>query len=250
MAVVGADFLITYQSNAYNTVFAALYTLFFIVHLFVRAYEYALPEKKIAEINKNLEATVEKRTEELTKANQILRELSIRDALTQAYNRMFFETEITEALEKYHDAQEKVDSIHLCIFDLDDFKQINDTFGHNIGDAQLIETVELARKLMPDDVVISRIGGEEFTLLFQNYTHEKALALVESLRKNLEEMSAKEGRTTGSFGLTYATSQVDRKTLFVLADECLYHSKSNGKNCITHNLFGQREIATRSVNQD
>lgn len=238
LLVMSADVLMMHRSIRLATLFLSLYSLFFIVHLFVRAYEYALPEKKIIEINKNLEETVAKRTAEITSANEILRELSIRDTLTKVYNRMYFENELTSNLEEFRNCQDYIKSIHLCIFDLDNFKGINDTYGHNTGDNQLIETMELAQKIMPEDVIISRIGGEEFTFLFLSYEDDKVLALIEKMRQGLEELSHREDRTTGSFGISRALPSHDRKLFFVKADECLYYSKEHGKNCITKD-FGQ-----------
>lgn len=242
--------ILTMNSTIHTNHFLlANYCIFFIVHLFVRAYEYALPEKKIAEINRNLEATVAERTEKLTTANQILKEVSVRDALTKAHNRMFFEEELNKALSEFHHHQaEEPLRIHLCIFDLDNFKQINDQFGHNTGDEQLIETIEMAQSIMPADVLISRIGGEEFTFLFREREEQEILELLEQMRCALEYRAQEtEGRTTGSFGLTRATVFCDRKTFFIQADQCLYYSKQHGKNCITHDFSGELSIADKTT---
>ncbi len=249
VGVIAVDLLTMHSTEQNSYILLACYCLFFIVHLFVRAYEYSLPEKRIAEINRNLEATVAERTEKLTRANEFLQELSSKDALTKAYNRMYFEDALLKALEEYHHHQaEEPLRIHLCIFDLDNFKQINDHFGHSVGDEQLVETIELAKKVMPEDVLISRIGGEEFTFLFREKEEEEVLQLVEQVRCGLEKRAEEqEGRTTGSFGVTAATVFCDRKTFFIQADECLYYSKQHGKNCITHDFTGELTIARKTT---
>ncbi|MFI3253741.1 MAG: diguanylate cyclase [Eubacteriales bacterium] len=249
MVIIAVDIITLHHFFMAKTFLLSQYCLFFLIHLFVRAYEYALPEKKVAEINRNLETTVAERTAELTRANQVLKDLSTRDALTNAYNRMYFEEMILHALEQFHHNQgEEPLKIYLCIFDLDNFKQINDHFGHNTGDEQLIETIKMAQDLMPEDVVVSRIGGEEFTFLFQHYEAKVVLDYIEKMRCALEARAQEqEGRTTGSFGVTQATVFSDRKTFFVHADECLYYSKQHGKNCITHDFSGEHEIIAKTT---
>lgn len=247
LLIIAVDLYNASRSTELQRLLLMLYSAIFIIHLFVRAYEYALPEKQIIEINRTLEETVAKRTEELTNANQVLRNLSTKDPLTNAYNRLHFETELADYLESYNNQDVKVENLYLCVFDLDNFKEINDNFGHGTGDEQLVETIQLATKVLPEDVVISRIGGEEFTLLFINYSPEEVMAEVEKVRFGLEEMTQKEGRTTGSFGISQAKLHGDRKTLFVSADKCLYFAKAQGKNCIATDLSGTLSIATKPM---
>lgn len=208
------------------------YMIFFIIHLIIRAYEYRLPYLKVAKLNEDLEKTVEERTSELRETNEILRNLTERDALTNAYNRLYFEEQLLMYLEEFQCNKRK--AIHLCIFDLDNFKVINDTYGHIVGDDQLIETVQLMNETVPENVIISRIGGEEFTLLFLDDTDEHVLEVVEQVRYGLEEMAKEENRTTGSFGVSKVKNGITRKDLFAKTDQCLYYSKEHGKNRITY----------------
>lgn len=238
MLVGAIDVLLINSSSQYKSTLLGMYILFVLQHLFVRAYEYALPLKQIAETNKNLEKTIAERTKELIQTNQVLRDLSIRDSLTNAYNRMYFENEFLDYLEKFHSQWEEITSLHLCIFDLDNFKQINDNYGHATGDTQLKKVIEITSQELPDEVVTSRIGGEEFTLLFPNYDDQQVLESVETIRLALERLSRRQGRTTGSFGVTRAGADSDKKSVFVQADECLYYSKAHGKNCISHDFQG------------
>lgn len=233
--------IITYDVMTLNTyprneaVVVLGYVIFFIMHFFVRAYEYMIPFKEVEKHNEGLELAVQERTQQLMEANEILREVNIKDGLTKAYNRLHFEEELDEILERYKN-ESNTEGLYLCIFDLDNFKRINDTFGHSVGDEQLIELVKLCVKLLPKDVKVSRIGGEEFTLLFDGYYEDSVLKNVESVRIGLEKVSSANGRTTGSFGLAKYKAGDTRKTFFVNADRCLYHSKENGKNCISHDF--------------
>lgn len=225
----GISFLDLITMNHYprnNALLVSLYSIFFMIHFFVRGFMYRKLYDLIEQCNEELECTVAMRTQELVVANQELKNLVVKDPLTKVYNRMYFEELIDQCIE------ENTSQLHLCIFDLDNFKSINDTFGHQVGDEQLLEVVEISLRCIPEDVTISRIGGEEFTLLFQDYKDERVLAAVEILRMNLENASTNIGRTTGSFGVTKQEKGDTRKSLFVRADECLYEAKEKGKNTV------------------
>lgn len=226
----------TYPRN--ETVIVLGYVIYFIIHFFVRAYEYIMPFKEIEKHNEGLELAVYERTQQLMEANEILREMNVKDGLTKAHNRLYFEELLEERLEEYKQ-EDKTEGLYLCIFDLDNFKTINDTYGHSAGDDQLIELVKVVASIVPQEVKVSRIGGEEFTLLFDGYYEDIVVKNVEAIRMALEELSVKEGRTTGSFGLTKYRTEDTRKTFFVNADKCLYHAKANGKNCISHDFEGE-----------
>lgn len=226
----------TYPRN--NAFIVINYSIFFLMHFFIRAYEYSLPIVEIEKHNENLEVVVAERTEQLSKANEVLREMNIKDSLTKCYNRLYFEelliSEIAEVIKG--DLQE---DLHLCIFDLDNFKRINDTFGHSVGDDQLTEAIQVLLYELPSEVVISRIGGEEFTLLFKGLNNMMVVSIVEHARHLLEKLSEKEGRTTGSFGVTKLALTDTKKDFFIKADQCLYHAKENGKNCVSYNFYGE-----------
>lgn len=240
LGVVAVDIFFVPHIINMKTLMAALYGLFLIVHLFIRAYEYALPEKKLAEVNKNLEETIARRTKELVETNKALTELSIRDSMTKLYNRLHFEAVLEQSIALVEQEGTSTKNIHLCLFDLDNFKQINDNFGHNVGDDQLKDVARLLLDLLPQEVLFSRIGGEEFTLLFENMTDEEAISWVERARRAIEILAEQEGRTTGSFGLCRYGQGMGRKDFFVEADDCLYHSKNKGKNCVTYNVRGEK----------
>lgn len=207
------------------------------LHIIVRAYEFRLPYLEIESINTGLEEEIERRTAELKEANVVLRNLNERDALTKSYNRLYFEEELANAVDKFKVSE--LQSLHLVLFDLDSFKQINDIYGHGEGDEQLIETVKRTNDISPDSVPVCRIGGEEFTLMFTNYSLEDVIDYVEKIRASFEElMNSNKARTTGSFGIASADLCINKKDLILQADKCLYHSKETGKNRITYQTRG------------
>lgn len=224
-----------------NTVFT-LYCIIFVINLATRCLEYRLPFMKIKTMNLELEGTVARRTQALTSANEALQKLIERDALTNAYNRLYFENKLAEFTKAYLQSTEQVKSVYLCIFDADSFKRINDTYGHAVGDEQLIEMANLPLKYMKDDVILTRIGGEEFAVLFRNYSNEEVLGILEKIRFEFESIAVAPNRTTASFGVAKLSSEYSKKEFFSLSDKCLYHSKTCGKNMITYNFHGEMKV--------
>lgn len=218
------------------------YCVYFSLHFFIRAYEYRIPFRAIEKHNEDLEKAVQERTEQLTEANQFLRDMNTKDTLTKAHNRLYFEELLLEKIEQKKENDDSEKQLYLCIFDLDNFKNINDTYGHSVGDDQLIEAVKVVNELVPPDVKVSRIGGEEFTLLFESDSDEKVLRLVEGVRDGLEVLAQNPERTTGSFGVSKYKNEDTRKVFFINADRCLYHSKESGKNCITYDFDGSDKL--------
>lgn len=210
--------------------FSYLYMPFFMAHVILRLYDNNNSYKEVENLNINLERTVAERTNELLQANKTLSELSERDFLTSAYNRLYFENIFERTVMGFN---EQTDCVHLCIFDLDNFKKINDTYGHDVGDAQLKELVSMVTGLIDENTVLARIGGEEFILLFCRASSEEAMATLEEIRRRLEEEAAKNPkRTTASFGLTRLRAGQNRKEIFKVADTCQYEAKKTGKNKI------------------
>ncbi|WP_249029527.1 GGDEF domain-containing protein [Tannockella kyphosi] len=231
--VIFIDLITINEAMRLREVLVVSYGIFYIVILATHGYEYQFPLIHLSKKNELLEELVEKRTQELKKLNNELRLTNERDALTGASNRLFFEQKLDEYLNKV------TGSIYMCIFDIDDFKKINDVYGHSVGDDQLIEIVETCKAILPKDTSLSRIGGEEFAILFVDKPEITILPIIERIRWQLENNAKKEGRTTGSFGVYKSNSNDKRKEIFIKADECLYYAKSHGKNTIAYNFDGE-----------
>lgn len=215
------------QIAAYNA-FVYAYVVFLCAHLSARIIDSNASYHEVEMLNSNLEQIIAERTKELTEINQSLSELSVRDPLTQAYNRLYFTKKVEDALAKV-----PAQNIYLCMFDLDHFKSINDKFGHIAGDDQLKYVVKQANKILQDRGTISRIGGEEFTILFEGEAKATVILIVEQIRRKLEENAAEnEKRTTASFGIVSRKESSTAKQIMQAADKCLYSAKKMGRNCI------------------
>src|SRR5678809_157644 len=119
--------------------------------------------------------------------------------------------------------------------DLDFFKRLNDTMGHDAGDRALKLFADTARSVVRDRDHVIRWGGEEFALLLPAATAERAAEVVGRLRGALAEAHLLSGSPvfTASFGISDSTMTRDRETLIRLADEALYRSKLAGRDCCT-----------------
>lgn len=219
--------IIFFQGTDFN-VFVYAYVLFLIAHLIARLGDSNASYRQVENLNHNLEAMIEDRTQALTEANKRLSEISLRDPLTQAYNRLYFEGLMEKTLQEY-----KGESLYLCMLDLDHFKSINDRFGHLAGDEQLKHVVQTINTIIHDTGALARVGGEEFVILFVGIPDNIVKARVESIRKALENDAKKNPkRTTGSFGLVEYHAGYTQKDFLKFADKCLYAAKEQGRNQI------------------
>jgi diguanylate cyclase (GGDEF)-like protein len=154
------------------------------------------------------------------------------DALTGIANRRTFDEEL--ALE-WRRAERIGDSLALILLDLDDFKRVNDTHGHQAGDLVLRRVAEVLGSGMRQIDLFARYGGEEFGVLVPETELEGAVLLAERLRSQLaaERVALSDGRTleiTASFGAAAKGSLARPEELVAAADEALYEAKRNGKN--------------------
>lgn len=210
-----------------------LYSVFFLMHVVVRLYDNNESYRSVELLNTSLEDTVRQRTRELSDANRVLAELSIKDPLTQIFNRLYFERTMEGALAAYRADR----PLHLCIFDLDLFKRINDTYGHGAGDDQLRALAVLVGNHLGKETVFARFGGEEFVLLFQGPDQGTVLARLEQVRQAIEaDAHCNTKRTTASFGVTAFTPGDTPKSLMKRADLALYEAKRLGRNQLVLNV--------------
>lgn len=154
------------------------------------------------------------------------------DALTGAGNRLAFDKEIKKALEL---SRRDKQSAALLLFDLDDFKRINDSFGHDVGDRVLIETVELVTNNIRESDHLFRYGGEEFAIILSATEITAALRVAEKVRATIEAYDFGIDETmTISGGIAPCKGQVDSNAWIKSADKLLYLAKGHGKNQIAH----------------
>ena len=170
---------------------------------------------------------------ELIRSEQLYRELSITDELTQLYNTRFFMQEIEREIKR---CERHNHALSVCMFDLDLFKPVNDTYGHVFGDKVLAGFGNLIKRHLRTTDSAFRYGGEEFVILMP-FTPDGTVA-AERIRASLEKSvfctdNNEEVRVTCSAGIASYMSGDDDKSLLKRADTALYQSKKEGRNKIT-----------------
>lgn len=190
--------------------------------------------KKLKELNLNLEKRVKERTQELCDANEKLHELATTDALTGIANRRKA-MEILATL--WEESKEKGFNLSCIMIDADNFKEINDTYGHDAGDIVLVElSNELQHSVRTDDVVC-RLGGDEFLIICPLTDEKGVFNIANKVHEKINQLRvrAKEGVWKGSISVGVASKTDGMKNLDELikqADLGVYASKEAGKNCV------------------
>lgn len=158
--------------------------------------------------------------------------MSITDPLTGIYNRVKFDEELIRWMEF---SRENKTDFSLTIFDFDDFKKVNDHFGHLVGDRVIIDTIGIVKSVLRDMDIFARWGGEEFVILFPLTDRKHAVEIVEEIRSKVESFSFPHvGRVTVSFGVACFFEDDDVNSLIHRADQLLYIAKETGKNKVLY----------------
>ncbi len=196
--------------------------------------------KKLNALNSSLESKVHERTEELQNANERLTDLnteleqiSITDSLTKVYNRRYF-------MERLRQETKRVNRygppVSLLMIDIDFFKKVNDSYGHQAGDTVLAGVAGLINGKLRETDLIARYGGEEFCLVATGTEKPGAQILAERVRKLIEDAEFEHGtdhiKVTISIGIgTWDVSiGEDFEALISRADTALYRAKTEGRN--------------------
>jgi diguanylate cyclase (GGDEF)-like protein len=159
--------------------------------------------------------------------NKIVR-IAERDALTGIYNRVKLNSLFPDFI---YNANRYDKDFSVILFDIDHFKRINDTYGHNVGDSVLIELTHTVKNLLRDNDIFVRWGGEEFIIVLQIASLADASKLASRLRENLEDHPFLHvGKVTCSFGVTEFKDGDTQMILLERVDEALYEAKDNGRN--------------------
>jgi len=186
----------------------------------------------LMKLNQTLEHKVAERTKELVDANRHLEQMALTDLLTKLPNRRHAMQSLTDAwqLSTKHNVP-----LSLIMIDADNFKQVNDSYGHDAGDKVLKAlSNQLVNAFRTDDIVC-RMGGDEFMVICHNTPLAGALHVAELARKSVAEMkvSVGTGHWNGSISLGVATHTPETKTrenLIKSADNAMYKAKNNGRN--------------------
>ncbi|GAA3402614.1 histidine kinase N-terminal 7TM domain-containing protein [Paenibacillus hodogayensis] len=172
---------------------------------------------------------------ELKRLQRHLEHMAFYDGLTQIYNRTQF---IHRSREMLKESLAEGQPFSVVLFDIDHFKRVNDSFGHETGDRLIVHVVSLCKPMLSADMLFGRYGGEEFVLALPSFSWPEAAELAERLRAALEAepLVTASGpiAVTSSFGAAQAEQTGDTlESLLRAADEALYVSKRGGRNRVS-----------------
>jgi diguanylate cyclase (GGDEF)-like protein len=203
--------------------------------------------KQIRDAQKTYNEQLENANRELKKANEIIRtqneqlrevafcleQLSKTDALTELYNRRYMIEKLAEEVNRYRRNRKP---FSIIIADIDDFKKVNDTYGHDCGDYIIKRTSQTLADSIRDIDAVGRWGGEEFLILLPETVAEGAVVLAERIQKNVRQAVWTYNQAQILIRLTLGIATFDGETdleaVIKQADRALYDGKNNGKNCI------------------
>nr|WP_282189189.1 diguanylate cyclase [Azospirillum sp. SYSU D00513] len=182
-----------------------------------------------------------------------LRSVAFTDSLTGLSNRRAF---LTALRGSFQDALKYNRPFSLLLIDCDNFKKVNDTYGHECGDKTLIHLARIFEAEIGQHGVVGRFGGEEFTMLLQHDNKANAILKADHIRKTVEDAALHTDEdiihVTVSIGVTtWSPIFADAEDMLRSADRHLYKAKERGRNCveptITHHFISNNPFSSRSV---
>ncbi len=181
--------------------------------------------------------------ERLRSTYEISLSMALTDTLTGLYNRRYLDVHLQKLLQKNQDSKK---SLAVLMVDIDHFKSVNDTHGHNVGDEVLKEfATRLTDKLRSFDLV-ARLGGEEFVVILPDVSEERAYMVAERLRREISDepfkCSAEGGSldiTTSIGGMLVKDGEDNPTNVLERADKVLYEAKNAGRNCCVFEGVGK-----------
>ena len=186
-------------------------------------------------VSVNEDITARKESEEkIKRLNAGLEQLAMTDYLTNLYNRRYF---MQRSAEEFKRAKHNNQFVSLLMLDIDEFKKVNDTYGHQAGDMALQQVAAALKFSVRDSDILGRMGGEEFAVFLPDTSLNEAFILSERIQQVLAktsfEMPGALLTITASIGVSAITVQMSGiDDLIRTADEALYHAKRSGRNCI------------------
>ncbi|WED29237.1 EAL domain-containing protein [Vibrio sp. DW001] len=205
--------------------------------------------------DRNLELQVKQRTTELEAANSKLQKQAYHDSLSDLPNRRYLNEELRNYLIKY-EANESI-GFSILFLDLDGFKDVNDTLGHDYGDLLLIAVADRLRSVVRASDLVVRLGGDEFTILLGDVIdREHSTFVAKNVQRELNQpfiIKDEEISVTVSIGVAiFPINAIDVETILKCADLAMYEAKYEGRNCYRYfdNMMMDRLIEKRSVVAD
>ncbi len=179
-----------------------------------------------------LQTELIKAKEQLEQQSKELYQLAITDPLTGLINRRELQNQASKIINQ---AMRNSSTLALLCIDVDFFKRVNDSYGHQVGDQVLIKLAAILKSKCRFYDVVSRIGGEEFVLLLPDIDEKNAYQVAETLRTTIETEVINNLHITVSVGLVVSekNQKIDFNSLLKAADDALYLSKTSGRNRTT-----------------
>ncbi len=181
--------------------------------------------------------------ERLRATYEISLSMALTDSLTGLYNRRYLEVHMEKLLQN---AQENQKQVAVLMIDIDHFKAVNDTHGHNVGDEILVTFAERLKDKLRSFDLVARMGGEEFVAILPDVTPERAYVVAERLRRSISnepfKCSVPDGELTIKTSLGGAIIAPGKYTSIEVierADKCLYQAKEQGRNCSVFEEVGK-----------
>ncbi len=198
--------------------------LYFFIILLIVIFSFLVIGYFIKAINKKLQSTQTK-----------LKDQANHDSMTGLFNRRYMYDISKDIITQCIDNEEE---IYLIMFDIDNFKIINDTYGHDIGDKVIISLAKEVMSCTRNSDIVARWGGEEFLILLPNTNQQGSKVLSEKIRANIEALEIENIKFTVSIGLAYFDYSEDRTIDDAIkkADDALYEAKQSGKNKVCVHL--------------
>ena len=168
---------------------------------------------------------------EISKRQQIISGIAERDPLTTMLNRRAFMPMLDNEIKRIK-RNPNIQNLTVVMFDIDNFKTINDNFGHNVGDKILVELSDIITSWLRKEDTVARWGGEEFIAMFRETDLAEAEHVVEKLRDKIEKHRFDEvNHLTCSFGIAKYRKDEQRNELIKRADRSMIRAKQKNKNC-------------------
>lgn len=189
-------------------------------------------EESLAHLTETLEQQVIDRTMELESEKERAERLAYTDTLTGLNNRRAF---YQNSYKVDQQARQTLSTYAVIALDIDNFKRINDTYGHAIGDEVLQSLAEIITKMLGISDVHGRIGGDEFTITLYDTSLDDAITLAQNMCSEISSISLQKNNNdipvTASFGVSeYHISSTSFEEILAKADEALYQAKTSGRN--------------------
>ncbi len=201
------------------------------------AAERAAAEKRLAQTNREYEV-FSRQSHDMMREIENLKAASFHDPLTGVLNRRAYDTQISKTIAEFKNKALRTCSV--VVFDIDNFREFNNTHGHLAGDRVLSYVAKLTREALRNDDHLYRYGGDEFVIMMPNAGLAAAIGVAEKIRRKIDSVEFKLSRTTEttvrvtlSMGVAEIKSEDHAESFFARADKAMYQAKSAGRNRVS-----------------